>query len=1537
MKRKLLFAALCVVGAVGFKAHSQELVSPTNISINDFTALSGDYTIEVDATTNTEIKIPYDTYTYFTYTPSVTGTVRFVNKGNIIHVYEKESSTFVFKGVLSSFTSVEYPEVGDNYASANYNLLSDADFNATNGGTLGTYNDRYALGSSWTYYPTNLFGTGGSFRVASNSYAHENSTTQPNILVWRTDGSYKNYYFGQQLTGLVANGKYIVYFKSAQVTNSTGKFNLRLGYTAGGKEYSSAPITVAQTTNTSNIAYLTTPATLGENSYFSVYNEENTNVSGNKTCCQVDYIILAEAKHAFSITGTTSAVYVAEAVYPNAVDMTLFITNAAVKSTSGWTNGRINSGQQYEGAPDNTYMDTWNATLDQKQTTKVLPVGYYLLQAATRSSAYASGNIYAYVTADDATFKTDIHKEGSEGNLLGGGWAWTRVPVTLTQASTVTIGFWSNCSNNQWAGADNFTLTYYDSELNLAAAHFEQVRSDATTWKSKLDATLTTGAKNSLTAEDGKTYTSVAEYESAIARLEAAITFARTGYTTLRAQYDAIKTLVKALPEQNDVYTGSATINVNEEATDALCEAATSEADMKAAILVWRNAAATFLGAVSVNENKYFDITNIFLDNANFSTGNILGWETNYVSGQQANNIGYQGASYTNGDVTIGQFIEAWLPQPGTLGDGYLRQTVKNLPEGKYTLEADAISVQQKDENEEVTGSYLYIHADNVDYKTALNTLNNKPQHFSREFLNTGEGDVIFGLKTESSTGNWLCADNFTVKFYGVDLSAYEVQLAEAVEEANAVTNIPAGAATVLSGVVEENNKTYTTSRAYSDAIAAIQAATTTAQTFVTPYAEYQTALENTEDFEENNMIAADWTTLQNAISDNTVNEESTDITVEQLTTATANLNAAITDAYAAVAAKNTYDTAVTTINGGTNVDLTSLLINPSFETNGLSGWTNTNAETQTNKAFDNVQGDIYAQRWHFAGDVDINQTVAYLPAGVYQVSAYSYFSATGARIYANSTEATVTTSANYSVIIEIADKGSIKLGASCESKDNSWWCVDDFKLTYLGTIDDVTYTPATGKMGTDKSASQDDAEATFLANKTIDNYNALLTAIAEAEASVANYATLKTAIDKAEAVMEVNNFVTSDAPTAFANEIETATIAWTNVTYTDAQATAEIAKLGTTVSGHRANSTGLAGIFMTSTWGKTTENWWDAPYINTWSTEGDNDGSGFSVPFFEYYTNDTENLAANTFTATLTGLDKGRYEVEIWARVQRRKNDDFNSDGNMITMSVNGGDAVSIMNNTSNNVGSGSTVMRLGRYTAVGDVADDGILTLTIDVKLGANVHWLSWRDVKYTKLDEVPVSITADNKYGTFIAPFEVKLPEGITAYSIDEIDGTTIRLVSEFNDNTIPANTPVLLYAENGCNETFYGQNISTEDTYTDTNGFLTGVLVSGTKAPVGTYVLQKKNEKVGFYKVGNSQPTMTQYRAYLNYTAPEPDNAKPISLSFEDDEATAIAGFEALTSGNMEGIYTTSGAKVNSLQKGMNIVKMKDGKTVKMFVR
>ncbi|UKK48129.1 hypothetical protein L6475_13120 [Prevotella sp. E9-3] len=202
---------------------------------------------------------------------------------------------------------------------------------------------------------------------------------------------------------------------------------------------------------------------------------------------------------------------------------------------------------------------------------------------------------------------------------------------------------------------------------------------------------------------------------------------------------------------------------------------------------------------------------------------------------------------------------------------------------------------------------------------------------------------------------------------------------------------------------------------------------------------------------------------------------------------------------------------------------------------------------------------------------------------------------------------------------------------------------------------------------------------------------------------------------------------------------------------------------------------------------------------------------------------------------------------------------------------------------------------------------------------------------DIRIIEVNQtsVPITILSDNKFATRIFPFTSELPSGVKAYSCAATEGDVLTL----EEVTEPAaNTPYILYAEDGyTGDALTGYGTATADSYT--TGLLTGVYTS-TPAPVGSYVLQKNNDILAFYKVGEGQPTVGAYRAYL--TVPN-NNARALFFSFDDDnQTTAVKTIEALTSGKSE-IYNTSGVRQNALQKGMNILKMEDGSIRKVMIK
>ena len=193
--------------------------------------------------------------------------------------------------------------------------------------------------------------------------------------------------------------------------------------------------------------------------------------------------------------------------------------------------------------------------------------------------------------------------------------------------------------------------------------------------------------------------------------------------------------------------------------------------------------------------------------------------------------------------------------------------------------------------------------------------------------------------------------------------------------------------------------------------------------------------------------------------------------------------------------------------------------------------------------------------------------------------------------------------------------------------------------------------------------------------------------------------------------------------------------------------------------------------------------------YINGWSVEGNNDGSNFKTPFFEYWTGDGNSLDPTTLQGTVTGLTPGQlYKVELWARVRQTNNQ--TKVANSITMQVGEGTAVDLTAGTR----VGTTPFYLSTFTAQGTADASGNLVLSINVAAGSNVSWLSFKNAKYTELEDerVPyaeqlaqVVAQAQSLAPTLIVPDGVKTTLTNTAATYDGYTYTSLPTVAAFQE--------------------------------------------------------------------------------------------------------------------------------------------------------
>ncbi len=124
---------------------------------------------------------------------------------------------------------------------------------------------------------------------------------------------------------------------------------------------------------------------------------------------------------------------------------------------------------------------------------------------------------------------------------------------------------------------------------------------------------------------------------------------------------------------------------------------------------------------------------------------------------------------------------------------------------------------------------------------------------------------------------------------------------------------------------------------------------------------------------------------------------------------------------------------------------------------------------------------------------------------------------------------------------------------------------------------------------------------------------------------------------------------------------------------------------------------------------------------INTWSSEGDTDGSGMTKPFIQDWVGKGVNAANATISHTANHLVPGIYEVSGLIRVL---NEAGGAAPSGATLYANEG-------STDACAGTSCTNGVYGTYTVKGTVGTDGVLTFGIKVA-NANFNWVSFKNFK-------------------------------------------------------------------------------------------------------------------------------------------------------------------------------------------------------------
>ena len=836
-----------------------------------------------------------------------------------------------------------------------------------------------------------------------------------------------------------------------------------------------------------------------------------------------------------------------------------------------------------------------------------------------------------------------------------------------------------------------------------------------------------------------------------------------------------------------------------------------TKTEYDAAIQAYKDGkAASYAAALGYSVSTVSELETLISDAEEFMS-------KDYTSSIKNPTLGSNGDNWTHG--TVSQRSEGWNVGNGCAefwnGCGYCKQTVSGLPNGLYKVtfvgsyrpanKAEALNLVS-----EKTSSPAFVYANDAKVEF-LHWIDVPAQ-------GNGRGDITIANGYQNSLYTYVTDGTLAL---GIVADGY--------------TDVPSWT-TFGQFTLTQYYSVASFKKAYNEAMTAATAASETLDGFT--------------------LYATQKSTLDGIITANTLTgDDLSDI--DKLTEATINLNNAVLAVATEVAKCQEYNSIVSTIGGGTNIDLTSFIVNPSFES-GLTGWTNTGGMvTQGNTSFGKT-GNNYAEFWQPNGTKGLSQTIGLLPSGCYELTVdMKARGVSSAKVFAGSVETAVKIADEqntYVVEFAVDDKVDVNIGFEGvgTGAGSSWLALDNFTLKYVGGLPDVE--AVTGKMNADVASAQTEAVAAYEASRTAANFNAAVAAIAAAQASKDAYVAAASAIEKANALKEAHNFASAAAITTFAEAIDAISDAYDDNSLTTDAANVAGTTLGVALSGWRGNPNGAAVKYLNDGF-SITDYIDNALYVNTWSTEGENDGSNFKSPFYEYWTGDGSSLAEHTWTGTLTGLPNGLYSVSALVRV-RAKNETAATDATGITMDVNGGgegDYAAVDVTEGDQIG--ESQFQYDTYTAKG-LVKDGNLTLNFNVADGNNVSWLCFKNVKYTKVrdltpeeeaiaptaialkvgdDEVtePIALNATNNTVTLTVNYTpAEATEGVTWVSSDEtvatvangvVTGVTpgtaiITATSVFDEDIKASATVTVTYPESEVPATYYVNDGATRTVYT-----------------------------------------------------------------------------------------------------------------------
>ncbi len=464
------------------------------------------------------------------------------------------------------------------------------------------------------------------------------------------------------------------------------------------------------------------------------------------------------------------------------------------------------------------------------------------------------------------------------------------------------------------------------------------------------------------------------------------------------AQYTAavsLKAALDAAKAENPSLDFSAPEAVYNKVSSTAEELAAAEAQVQAIVNDYKSSLASF--------DEPYDYTDIIGDGSDVSPWTRTFTGSGTSGSHSTNTWSTEADGGADGTDMTTPFCEHWVASGGILSDQKIYQTLSALPPGLYKFTADVRVYSEAGKLDQFEGAYMYFGDEKIDMQdeTDISYSGSKSVLWSKNYFTIiailkESGDVEFGFEIKDANFNWIAFKNTSLFYYGnKDVEANAAKLLKAgYSFEKSATDVAANADVI---------------KAYNDAVDAFNAATSAEDIKATAKAAeaaesaleanieaYKKLYNKFNEWDENlashsTLVGPDWDDFSDFIqSESEIEGYPTPVPTVIKEENNYPLTTAEIEEYIHTVDSLYAHAVATSLVPGT--DCTSMLVNADFGSStsidGAAGTYNTDGWTGS-AALGGLNDYMTAER--YSTTVDFYQTVKDAPAGIYKIETHAF------------------------------------------------------------------------------------------------------------------------------------------------------------------------------------------------------------------------------------------------------------------------------------------------------------------------------------------------------------------------------------------------------------------------------------------------------------------------------------------------------------------------------------------------------------------